>query len=114
MNVQANDVHTLHRYAEGVMTRAGHHAQQIRAIVLAMLGGIIWRVDPGSIEIKQYDGRLANVLWWVSTSGHKYACAYNHRSGKIEIRDRNTQGPALHSFENSTPIADVERIFTAL
>jgi hypothetical protein len=23
-----------------------------------MLGGIIWRVDPGSIEIKQYDRKL--------------------------------------------------------
>jgi hypothetical protein len=114
MAIQANDVQTLHDYAEGVMSRAGHHAKQVRAIVLAMHGGIIWRVDPGSIEIKQYDGKLANVLWWVSVSGNKYACAYNHHTGEIEIRDRNTQGPALHNFSNTTPITDVERIFSTL
>lgn len=50
MAILADDVQTLHDYAEGVMHRAGHHARQFSAIVLAILGGIIWRVEPGSIE----------------------------------------------------------------
>jgi hypothetical protein len=57
---------------------------------------------------------LANVLWWMSVSGNTYACAYNHRTGEVEIRDRNIRGRALHSFTNLTAVVDVERIFSRL
>ncbi len=113
MPITANDVDTLHRYANGVMNRADHHAFRVKGVALALLGGIIWRGDPGSIEIKQYDGGLANVLW-VELSGNRYAFAYNHHTGQIEIRDRTQSGPALHSFTDDTPVADVETIFRRL
>ncbi|WP_210327381.1 hypothetical protein [Methylocystis sp. H4A] len=113
MAITAKDVSTLHAYAEGVMGRADHHAGQVKAIALALLGGIIWRADPGSIEIKQYDGELANVLW-LTVSGRRYALAYNHHTARIEIRDRTQTGTALHSFDNSTPIQDVEAVFRGL
>jgi hypothetical protein len=48
-----------------------HQAGQVKAIALVLLDGIIWRAEPGSIEIKQYDGGLANVLWFV-VNGHRY------------------------------------------
>jgi hypothetical protein len=113
MAISAKDVQTLHTYAEGVMNRADHHAAAVKAIALALLGGIIWRADPDSIEIKQYDGELANVLW-LTVNGRRYALAYNHNTGKIEIRDRTQSGAALHSFDNQTPILDVETIFRGL
>ena len=113
MAVTANDVQTLHDYAAGVMGRADHHAGQVKAIALALLGGIIWRADPGSIEIKQYDGGLANVLWF-EVNGHRYAVAYNHKNFLIEIRDRTQSGVALHTFDNQTPSTIVESIFSAL
>jgi hypothetical protein len=113
MAITAEDVSTLHAYAEGVMERADHHAGQVKAIALALLGGIVWKADSGSIEIKQYDGELANVLW-LTVNGRRYALAYNHKTGKIEIRDRTQTGPALHSFDNQTPVADVEMIFRGL
>jgi Integron cassette protein VCH_CASS1 chain len=113
MAISANDVPTLTAYAEGVMNRADHHAGEVKAIALALLGGIIWRADPGSIEIKQYDGELANVLW-LTVNGRRYALAYNHKTEKIEIRDRTQSGPALHSFDNKTPVSDVEVIFRGL
>jgi hypothetical protein len=113
MAITASDVEILHRYAEGVMNRADHHANQVKGIALALLGGIIWRGEPGSIEIKQYAGGLANVLW-VTISQRRYAFAYNHDTGMIEIRDRTQSGPALHSFNNQTPVADVEAIFRSL
>lgn len=113
MAITATDVEVLHRYAEGVMGRADHHAGQVKGIALALLGGIIWRGEPGSIEIKQYAGGLANVLW-VSIGGRRYAFAYNHEQEVIEIRDRTQSGPALHGFNNQTPVADVEAIFRAL
>jgi len=97
--ITANDVDVLHQYAEGVMSRADHHAGQVKGIALALLGGIIWRGEPGSIEIKQYAGGLANVLW-VNIGGKRYAFAYNHGTAKIEIRDRTQSGTMLHSFDN--------------
>jgi hypothetical protein len=114
MPIQADDIQVLHSYAEGVMGRAGHHAANVRAIALALLGGIIWRAQPGSIEIKQYDGNRANVVWWRSVSGQRYACAYNHHTQEIEVRDRSTQGAVLHQFSNATPVTDIERIFATL
>ena len=113
MAITANDVDVLHQYAEGVMNRADHHAGQVKGIALALLGGIIWRGEPGSIAIKQYAGSPANVLW-VTIGGRRYAFAYNHTTGEIEIRDRTQSGTALHSFSNSTPVADVETVFRAL
>jgi hypothetical protein len=95
------------------MGRADHHAGQVKGVALALLGGIIWRGDPGSIEIKQYDGELANVLW-LTVGGRRYAFAYNHKTAKIEIRDRTQAGQALYSFDNQTPVADVEAAFRAL
>lgn len=113
MAITATDVDVLHRYAEGVMGRADHHAGQVKGIALALLGGIIWRGEPGTIEIKQYAGGLANVLW-VTIGGRRYAFAYNHERREIEIRDRTQSGPALHSFSDDTPVADVESAFRTL
>ena len=113
MAITASDIDILHRYAEGVMNRADHHAFKVKGVALALLGGIIWRGDPGSIEIKQYDGGLANVLW-VNISGKRYAFAYNHQSGKIEIRDRTQSGSSLQNFDDDTPVSKIEAIFRQL
>jgi hypothetical protein len=115
MPIHADDVETLRHYAEGVMSRVAHHAGNVGAIALTLLGGIIWRAAPGSIEIRQYGGQLANTLWWESAStGTRYACTYNHQTQEIEIRDRTTQGAVLHRFSNATPVTAVERIFSTL
>jgi integron cassette protein len=114
MPIRANDVETLHDFAVGVMARAGRQTTQVRAIALAMLGGIIWRVDPGSIEIRFQDQGRSNDLRWVSVTGYEYSCTYNQRTDQIEVRDRNGHGSVLHNFSNATPIAEVERIFSTL
>jgi len=113
MAITANDVDVLHQYAEGVMNRADHHAGQVKGIALALLGGIIWRGEPGSITIKQYAGSPANVLW-VTISGKRYAFAYNHATGEIEIRNRTQSGAALHGFNDQTAVAQVESVFRIL
>lgn len=113
MAITASDIDVLHRYAEGVMGRADHHAGKVKGVALALLGGIIWRGEPGSIEIKQYAGDLANVLW-VTVGGKRYAFAYNHKTESIEIRDRTQSGTALHSFNDQTAVADIETVFRGL
>jgi hypothetical protein len=113
MAIHADDVQVLHQYANGVMDRVEHHAGNVGAIALALLGAIIWRGEPGSVEIKQYAGELANVLW-VTVNGRRYAFSYNHQTSEIEMRDRTVQGPTIRAFNNQTPVTDVEAVFRAL
>ena len=40
--------------------------------------------------------------------------AYNHTTGKVEIRKRTQSGLMLHEFDNSTPIDDVLQVFARL
>ncbi len=130
MPITAEDVATLHQYAQGVMERAHHHATDVEAVCLTMLGGVVWRADPGSISIKQYAGRLANVLWFsVCTPAYPdgtpprrrgpdvledYAMAYNHSTGLVEIRERVLTGRVLHELDNMTPHDAVRAIFAGL
>lgn len=113
MAITAKDVEELHAYAEGVMGRAEHHAGQVKGIALAILGGIIWRGEPDSIRIRSFAGSPANMLR-ARIGANTYVFAYNHDSEKIEIRDRTQTGAVLHSFDNSTPVADIEAAFKAL
>lgn len=53
-------------------------------------------------------------MLWVTVGGKGYALAYNHSAERIEIRDGKQNGPVLHSFDDSTPVADVEAVFRAL
>ena len=95
------------------MNRADHHADKVKGIALALLGGIVWRADPGSIEIRQHAGNLANVLW-VTIQGSRYAFVYNHQAEKIELRERTQQGAVLHSFDDEMSVSEVEAIFRGL
>ena len=116
MPIHADDIERLHQFAMAVMARAaGRQANQFRGIFLAMIGGIIWRADPGSIEIKFHADDLSDVvLRWVSLTGYEYACTYNRQRDDIELHDRNGQGSVLHTFSNSMPITEIERIFSTL
>jgi len=114
MPIRADDIETLHDFAVGMMARAGQQAQQVRAIALAILGAIIWRAEPGSLEIRFRQGNLYNLLCWDSVSGKKYLCAYNQDRGEIELHAAGIQGSPLHTLTNTTPIEEVERIFSTL
>jgi hypothetical protein len=115
MAIQAQDIATLHTYAQGVLSRAQCHAVNISAITLALMGAVIWNCRPGSVEIKQYNGNLANLIWWESElTDARYVLAYNHHLQFIELRDRGQNGTVLYSFDNTTPITHIEQIFTTL
>src|SRR5579872_6885241 len=113
MSTQPNDIEALHHFAAAVMMPDGSHAD--RAIFLTMLGGIIWRVEGGSIKIRFRDSDSADsFLRWVSITGYEYACTHNRETNQIEIHDHNGRGLILHTISNATPIAEVERIFSTL
>jgi len=113
MPLAVQDVDTLQQYISGVMDRADHHAGKVSAAVLALAGAVIWRKDAAPLQAMAQDGGLKNVLW-VSIRGHRYAFSYNHPQQQIEMRAGTTHGAVLHTFDNSTPITDIEAIFRAL
>jgi hypothetical protein len=107
------DVDVLQEYISGVMKRAGHHANNVDEVALAIAGAVVWRKD-GDLRVMAHAGDMKNVLW-VRINGQRYALSYNHAGGgTIEVRRGSTQGAVLASFNNTTPLADVKRFFESL
>lgn len=114
MAITVSDVDELKSYIEGVMGRAGHHAQAVQGIALALAGAIVWKKDAdSSIRVMTREGSTTNVLW-VQIGGKRYAFSYNHSAGTIEMREGSTQGAVLHSFSDSTPVSLLEKVFRPL
>jgi hypothetical protein len=102
----------LNEYINGVMNRADHHAQNVNEVVLTLAGAVIWRATQ-DVEVRTYNNETANILW-LTVNGHRYALAFNHQTGNIEIRDRNQNGAVLATFNNSNTAADVKAVFATL
>lgn len=101
MAISVDSIQILQDYLKGVLDRAGHHALNVEGVALALLGAMIWKSD-GAIEVREYAGAPANMLWfWVN--GKRYVLSYNHGAQTIELKDRSNAGIVLHSFDNSTP-----------
>lgn len=115
MTIKATDIDILHRYAQGVMERSGHHAQNVGVVALTLIGGVIWKAVPGSLEIRTYSGNLANMVWWKSESSQKnYAISYNHETFEIEIREGSVKGIVLFSLSNNTKPETILNIISSL
>jgi len=105
------DIEILKEYVSGVIERAEHHAKGVGQICLAIAGAIVWKAD--KIEVFERQGKMANALW-LYKNGRRYVLSYNHVSGEIEVKDKSTQGTALASFSDETPIAEVKSFFNSL
>lgn len=103
----------LAAYADGVMNRSDHHAQNVGGAALALLGAIMWKGDSASLEVFGSSGPRGNVLW-VEISGTRYAFTYDHSAGTIIMREKTTQGREVARFNNATPTGDIERFFRSL
>jgi hypothetical protein len=113
MPISVDDVSTLEQYLQGVMNRSDHHAETVGAVTLALLGAVLWRKDAKALEVKQYAGELANIVWF-EVGGNRYALAYNHKADCIELRERTMTGDVLHTFTNVTPVTEVRDVFARL
>ncbi len=114
MAKQVIDIEILQQYLEGVMGRSGHHADEVREIVLALVGAVIWKKNGIPIEVKEYDGEPANILWWHSQNGNKYAFNYDHKNKNIKLHQRTFRGEVLATFDNDTPIKEIIELFETL
>lgn len=90
MAISVNSIQILQDYLRGVLDRAGHHALNVEGVALALLGAMIWKSD-GSIEVREYAGAPANMLWfWVNDN--RYVLTYNHEAQTIELKNRSNTG----------------------
>lgn len=114
MSVELNTIDEFHSYLTEVIRRAQHHAPEIEQIILALAGAVILKKDTGTaIEVGTYRGNTANLLW-VIIHGHRYVFTYSHDGGQIIIRRDSTQGEEVNSFDNSTSMSRLIRIFNQL
>jgi hypothetical protein len=68
MSLGVDDLNTLSTYVNGVIDRADHHASRVNAVVLALLGAVIWRKADGvSIEILW---AMCSGLKWLDRDTH--------------------------------------------
>lgn len=112
MALTVNTLTLLNEYVNGVMNRANHHGQNVNEIVLTLAGAVIWRATQ-DIEVRTYNGETANILW-LTVNANKYVLAFNHNTGKIEIRESTQNGIVLASFDNMTTADQVKQIFSGL
>jgi hypothetical protein len=112
MPISVTSVERLQQYIRGVMTRADHHAHDVDEVILAIVGGVLWRAD-GDLQVRGEDGDLKNVLWF-EVDGERYAISYRREPPSVEIRQHSTQGPAIHSFDDDSSLADIKDFFASL
>lgn len=111
MTEQITMLNVLKTYLEGVMSRAGHHANEVNQIVLSLIGGIIWKHD--SCNVQTRNGEMKNILWFV-VNNQRYAMKYNHENKNIELRKNSINGQLLEIFDNNSTNDNVKRIFENL
>lgn len=112
MAIAIDKIEALNEYFNGVMNRADHHADNVNEVVLALIGGVIWRAE-GNFEVKQYGGSPANILW-MYVNDNRYCFKFNHETCKIECLSGGHNGPLLESFDNQTPLFAIKDFFANL
>lgn len=113
MAITVQTLNILHQYIVGVMERAEHHAPNVDEISLALIGAVVWKITDADVQVKEYSGSPANILW-MDINNKRYVLAYNHEDEAVELRNSIIKGDVIASFDNSTPIAEIKRIFNSL
>jgi|BioPla2DNA2_1021312.scaffolds.fasta_scaffold156508_1 hypothetical protein len=112
MAISINSIELLQKYLNGVLERAEHHAVNVKGVSLALIGAVIAKSD-GEIEVREYKGRPANILWFC-VNEKKYAMTYNHQKEQIELRYRTQCGKTLGVFDNKTTYETIIEVFNNL
>ncbi|MCJ2063052.1 hypothetical protein MKK63_10060 [Methylobacterium sp. J-088] len=107
------DLDAVRRYAVSVIAQSEGEDLQMKAVTVALLGGIMWRSTPGSTEMI-HDEASAKAILSTTLSGRHLTFSYDQNTEAIEMREGTTDGPVLHRFCNRTMVGDFEETFSAL
>lgn len=112
MAITVENINDFKTYFEGVMGRADHHADSVNEIILALVGGVVWRSN-GNFKVREYNGAPANMLW-LEVNGKSYCFNFNHSEGCIDVHEGSAKGPVIKTFDNSSPLSEVKSFFEKL
>jgi hypothetical protein len=102
MSVPVNTLDKLQQYLAPVMTgRAGPYAGEVGPAVLTLVGAILWRKDPGPVEVR------APGMAWVSLGGARYLLRYDPHARRVEVRRGSGSGELLLGVADGTDPAEV-------
>ena len=114
MPLQVDDITELQNYLSGVLQRANHHGQNVRYVVLSLVGAIIQFMNPAhGIKVYAREGETGNVLWFY-VGDSKYAFSYDHHTDSVVLKRGNTHGEVLANFTNDTTIPRIVQVFEGL
>ena len=114
MPLELDDIAGLQEYLTGVVRRADHHGDNVRHVVLPLVGALVLFKDPDQrIKVFTREGSTGNVLW-VHIGNTRYVITYDHDSESIVIKRGSTQGAVLAHFTNATTIPDILSVFESL
>ena len=114
MAIALKSVDELQEHLLGVFERSDHHAGEVNEVLLAIAGGILWRKNAGApVRVSEKDGAGGNVIWF-RVGLQRYALLYSHRARRIELMFGGRRGHLIHTFTNSTPLAEVSQVFATL
>ncbi len=112
MAISINSIEILQTYLKGVLLRAEHHAGNVEGVALTLAGAIIWK-STGEIEVREYAGSPANIIWfWVNDK--RYAMTYNHSNEEIELKSRTQSGDIIATFDNDSKYSEIINVFNGL
>ena len=111
MAILIDNLNILQQYLQGVLDRADHHAQMVEGISLTLIGAILWKSEISNIEVRGYNGKPANMIWF-KVGNNKYVLNYNHSTNQIDLKENKGQIKA--SFDNSTTYQQVIDVFKNL
>ena len=107
------EIDEIQKYLEGVLNRAGHHAQNVQEVILTLVGALIWKKGDTPIKAMYSEDDYKNVMW-AYINNKKYAFSYNHADKTIDMRQGSTQGITIKTFTNDTTPSEIMQFFRDL
>ena len=95
------------------------HAPAVSPELVGTIGiNLIIYADDDTIEIGTRTNGAGvvhevNQLWF-TVQARPWAIVYSATNGRIELRSRNKQGPAMHALDKTSTPAQVAAVFAAL
>ena len=85
------------------------HAPNVNAIVLALMGAVLWRKDDAQIKVRAKGTQL-----WVKINGSEYTVSHERKADKIKLRRLGAGSGGDQFFTNATSVTEVRKVFEAL
>ena len=102
MSVLVDTLDEFRRHVAPVLTgRADPQAGKIGPAVLTLMGAILWRKDPGPVEVR------GPGMAWVSLGGERCLLRYDPHARQVEVRRGAGSGELLLGVSDETGPAEV-------